>query len=320
MRDNCDIRDLKIFLSVLDHRSFHKASEALNLSQSALSRRVQALELALGAKLLERTTRHVAPTRVGQELETGLRRVVREFDDCIFSLGDFGVQPSGQLTIASVPTASSAFLPRVLKQFNALYPDIHFRIRDLPPKEGLECVASGEAEFGINSMGASRPELKFSPLIDDEFALACRADHPFAAAKRLRWRDLMGHPLIVSQKSDNRMVIDQALAKSNLQLNWSFQVGHLATSFGLVEAGMGMSVIPRLSRPLEKHPLIAVVPIYDPVVCRTVGIVERRGGQLSRAAAKLRELIVAACKGDGVALSQKKQRHSSKKSHGKQDQ
>jgi DNA-binding transcriptional LysR family regulator len=292
MRINCEILDLKAFLAVLDLGSFHKAADQLNMSQPALSRRIQSLELALGASLLERSTRRVAPTRVGRELDPMLRRLIREFEDCVFCVGDFGAKHSGQLTITSVPTAASAFLPRILKRFRTLYPDIGFRILDVTAKEGLECVARGEAEFGINFMGASRPELKFTPLIDDEFVVACRTDHAFASQDKLRWRDLAGHPLIVSQKSGNRAVIDQALAKFDLRLDWSFEVGHLATSFGLIEAGVGMSIIPRLARPREDHPLIAVVPLCDPVVKRTIGIVERRSAQLSRAAAKLRELLV----------------------------
>lgn len=295
MRKNCEILDLKIFLAVFDLRSFHKASEALNISQPALTRRIQALEKTFGAKLLERSTRHVEPTRIGSELEPGFRRVVREFDDSIFSLGDFGVKPSGTLTIAAIPTAAAAFLPYVLTRFTAAYPDIQLRIRDVMPSEGLECVARGEAEFGINSMGASRQELKFTPIMDDEFALACGVNHPLAKCDKVRWRDLVQYPLIISQKSNNRMVVDQALARSNLSLNWSFQVGHLATSFGLVEAGLGLSIVPRLSRTLNKHPSVAMVPLYDPVVTRTVGVVERRGRQLSRSATTLRELVLEAC-------------------------
>jgi DNA-binding transcriptional LysR family regulator len=295
MRINCEILDLRVVLAVLDFGSFHKAGEALNLSQPALSRRLQALETALGASLVDRTTRRVAPTRLGRELEPMLRRLVREFDDCVFCVGDFGVTPSGQITIAALPTTSSAFLPRVVKEFNTLYPKMQLRICDVTRKEGLECVARGEAEFGINTSAVSWPELSFTPLIDDEFVLACRRDHPFASAESLCWRDLVDRPLVISQRSDNRALIDQALSRSDVRLNWSFEVNHLATSFGLIEAGVGMSIIPRLSRPTAKHPSIAVVPIREPIVSRTIGIVERRGTQLSRAAAKLREMLIADC-------------------------
>ena len=67
----------------------------------------------------------------------------------------------------------------------------------------------------------------------------------------------------------------------------------------LVEAGVGISIVPRLSRPIENHPTISVVPILDPVVRRTVGIIERRTGQLSRAASKLRALLFEDC-GSGM--------------------
>ena len=301
MRINCEMLDLQAFLAVVDAGSFHRAAGLLNMSQPSVSRRIKALEGALGVALLERTTRRVKPTTIGRALDPMLRRLVCEFENCVFSLGDFGVRHPGELTVASIATAASCFLPRVLKRFTASHPDIRFRIVDLSAEEGLECVARGEAEFGINFLGASRPDLKFSPLIDDNFVVACRADHAFASRKSVNWSDLAGQSLIISQRSGNRALIDQALARSNLRLNWSFEVVHLSTSFGLVEAGVGISIVPRLARPLTENRSIAVVPVCDPVVHRTVGIVERRTGQFSSAATAFRRMLVEEAKliGDG---------------------
>jgi len=296
MRINCEMLDLQAFLAVVDAGSFHRAAGLLNMSQPSVSRRIKALEGALGVALLERTTRRVKPTTIGRALDPMLRRLVCEFENCVFSLGDFGVRHPGELTVASIATAASCFLPRVLKRFTASHPDIRFRIVDLSAEEGLECVARGEAEFGINFLGASRPDLKFSPLIDDNFVVACRADHAFASRKSVNWSDLAGQSLIISQRSGNRALIDQALARSNLRLNWSFEVVHLSTSFGLVEAGVGISIVPRLARPLTENRSIAVVPVCDPVVHRTVGIVERRTGQFSSAATAFRKMLVEEAK------------------------
>jgi DNA-binding transcriptional LysR family regulator len=292
MRINCEILDLQAFLAVLDSGSFHRAAVQLNLTQPTVSRRVQALETALGVVLLERTTRRVKPTNVGRALDPMLRRLVSEFESCVFSLGDFGVRHPGEVTVAVVPTAATCFLPRVLKKFSALHPDIRFRIVDLSAEEGLESVARGEAEFGVNFLGAARSDLKFTPLIDDNFVVACRADHAFAKRASLTWSDLAGHSLIISQRSGNRALIDQALARSNVRLNWSFEVVHLSTSFGLVEAGVGMSIIPWLAASSMQRHSIVIVPIRDPVVHRTVGIVERQVGQLSSAAAAFRHMLV----------------------------
>src|SRR3954464_1315752 len=73
---NCELLDLRAFLAVLDLRSFVKSAQMLNISQPALSRRIQALEAAFGAPLLERTTRSVTPTALGRELEPMIRRLL----------------------------------------------------------------------------------------------------------------------------------------------------------------------------------------------------------------------------------------------------
>ena len=298
MQINCEMLDIRIFLAILDFGGFQRAAEALNLSQPTLTRRIQALEETFGTKLFDRTTRKVVPTRVGREIETHFRRMAREFEDCVFSLTDFGIRPSGVLTIACLPTMASAFLPNVLRLFNRRYPDIRFRIRDTTASEGLDCVARGEAEFGINSLGASRQDLIFTPLMDDSFALACRADHPVARKKTLRWEDIKSLPLIISLRSDNRMLIDQALARSGLSLNWSYQVSHLATSFGLVEEGLGMSVIPLMSRPRARHPVIRIIPLVEPSIRRTIGFVEARNRELSRTAEELKKLSIESARKD----------------------
>lgn len=295
MRNNFDFLDLRAFLAVLDLSSFGEAARQLNLSQPALSRRIKGLEAAVGAQLIERTTRSVAPTQVGRQLAPLVRRVVDEFEESILSITDLGGRHRAQITLASVPTAAFYFLPRVIGAFNARYPGIRFRILDLSANEGLDAVANGEVEFGINIIGATRDDLVFTTLIEDPFVLACRRDHPLAQARRLKWDALAGHPLIgVAKSSGNRTVLDHALARAGrpLDLNWFYEVNHLSTSLGLVEAGLGIAVVPRLATPQSEHPLIAVVELDDPLVTRTIGLVERRGGRLSPSAQRLRQMLL----------------------------
>jgi DNA-binding transcriptional LysR family regulator len=293
MRINAELLDFRAFLTVLSCGSFHRAAKQLNISQPALSRRIKGLEQALGNMLIERSTRHVAPTPIGRELQPLLTRLLDEFEDSVLSIGALGGRYAGQVTIASVPTAAFYFLPRVIRAFNQRYPGIRFRILDLSANEGLEAVARGEVEFGINFTGATRPDLRFTPLLQDEFVLACRKDHQLASAKELRWRDLSGHPLIgVSQSSANRAVLDQALSRANVQLDWFYEVTHLSTSLGLVEAGLGISVLPKLATPQTEHPVISTVRLKDPLVSRTIGVVERHSARLTPAAERFRRLLI----------------------------
>jgi DNA-binding transcriptional LysR family regulator len=300
MRMNCEMLDLRAFLAVLDLGSFHRAATVLNISQPALSRRIKALEESMGGRLFERSTRRVRPTRAGLNFEPLARRVVDEFDYAISRVCQFGSRDPGQLTISAIPTVAGSFLPSVLEQFRETYPGIRMRILDIPGKEGLETVARGEAEFGINYLGTSHSEFQFTPLLDDYFTVVCRHDHPFARRRSLRWRDLADQPLVISQNNSNRIMVDQALSKSQISLNWTFEVLHLSTSFGLVASGTAMAILPSLATHLADPPL-AGVRLEDPVVSRTMGIVQLRKRQLSPAAAKLRELLIKRAQSHAVA-------------------
>jgi DNA-binding transcriptional LysR family regulator len=293
MSINFEALDLRAFVAVVDLEGFHRAAEALNLSQPALSRRIQKLEAAVGAALLERTTRRVALTNVGREFLPLVRRMLDEFDSSLFAMREVGRQRGGLISLACVPTAAFYFLPSVIAPFNEQYPKIRFRILDLSANEGLESVARGEVEFGINLLGTSDPELTFEPLIEDPFVLACRRDHPLAKRDSLMWSDLEGQPLVaVSRTSGNRILLDAALVRAGVRLSWSYEVTHLSTSLGLVEAGLGISVLPKLATPQGDHPIIVTRPIGSPEVARTIGVVRRRGGSLAPAAERFLEMLL----------------------------
>jgi DNA-binding transcriptional LysR family regulator len=285
--------DLRAFLAVVELQGFHKAADALNLSQPALTRRIKKLEQTVGAALLERTTRRVAPTALGRELVPLVKRMLDEFETSLFSVREFGQRQAAVVTIACLPTAAFYFLPRVIKGFNQIYPQIRFRILDLSANDGLQSVSRGEVEFGINLMGLSDPQLHFTPLMDDPFVLACRRDHPLAGTGPLRWVELEPHRLVtVGRTSGNRTLLDAALARYNLRLQWFYEVTHLSTSLGLIEAGLGVSVLPRLATPQSNHPIIITRPLVEPEVSRPIGIVQRRSGRLSPAAQRFLEMLL----------------------------
>jgi DNA-binding transcriptional LysR family regulator len=293
MSINCEILDLRAFLAIVELETFHRAADILNMSQPALSRRIQKLELAIGAPLLERTTRHVSLTALGAELIPLVRRMLEEFDGSLFAVRDPAVQRGGLVTIACLPTAAFYFLPTVIRQFNVEYPNIRFRILDLPATDGLQAVSRGEVEFGINIMGTADPDLIFDRLVEDPFVLAARKDHPLAEKAEVGWEDLAPYHLItVHRSSGNRTLLDGALAKSNIRLRWFYEVTHLSTSLGLVEAGLGISVLPQMATPQGEHPFLITRPIRNPEISRTIGVVRRRGGTLSPAAERFLAMLI----------------------------
>lgn len=290
---NADLLDLKAFVTVAELGSFVRSAKALNLSQPALSRRIQKLEEAFGAPLLERSTHHVALTMVGRDFMPKVRRFIDELETSVLAIQELGSRSAGLITIAAVPTAVFYFLPAVIARFSAAYPRIRVRILDIGANDGLEAVGRGEADFGINFIGASHAEIDFTRLVEDPFVLACRKDHPLATRQQVTWRELAGERVItVGRASGNRALIDSALAQRGTQLAWAYEVTHLSGSLGLVEAGLGVAVLPRLATPAGEHPIIRTVALAEPEVSRTIGVVRRHGSVLSPPAAQFLTMLL----------------------------
>jgi DNA-binding transcriptional LysR family regulator len=296
MRINFELLDLRAFLAVYDHRSFREAADLLNLSQPALSRRVQALEGRLSVPLLERSTRHVLPTAAGRRFEPMARRLLEELDTSLVSIGAAGDQHSGRLTIACLPSAATYFLPRVIRKFSTRFPLVRLRVLERLVVDGLQSVIRGEAEFGINVNDPTETDVTFLRLIEDPFVFVCNRRHPLARKRAIVWQDLSGQSLIgIGRAADsgNRALLDDALSKANMQLDWRYEVNNFTTALRLIEDDLGTAVMPRMGSPKRRNSSITLVPIGPLKLTRSIGIIERRKGRLSPPAKYLRDILIA---------------------------
>lgn len=123
MRGN-QFTELCAFVAVAEHASFTRAAERLGLSTAALSQTVRALEVQLGVRLLNRTTRSVAPTDAGERLLTQLRPLLNGFDAAIESVNAFREKPAGHLRLTVPPPVAKFVLAPVLPRFLEQYPEI----------------------------------------------------------------------------------------------------------------------------------------------------------------------------------------------------
>lgn len=275
---NAELLDLKAFVTLAELRSFVRTAKALNLSQPALSRRIQKLEENLGAPLFERSTHHVTLTMIGRDFLPKMRHLIDEFESSVLAIRDLGARSSGLISVAAVRTAVFYFLPSVISRFAEAYPRVRVRIMDLGANEGLEAVVRGEADFGINFIGATHAGIEFQRLLEDPFVLACNHDHPLSSREQVCWAQLaLQRVITVGQNSGNRILIDTTLARHGIQLDWRYEVAHNSVSIGLVEAGLGIAVLPRLAASAANQSTIRTVRLIDPEISRTIGVVRRRG-------------------------------------------
>lgn len=287
-----DLADLRAFLAVADLGSFRAAAEALHLSQSAASRRVDKLEEALGVELFSRTTRRVELTTIGRTFVHRARGVINDLESALVGIADFADRISGEVSVACVPSAVSYFLPGVIERFHQLHPRIRVRLIDESSSALLLAVANGEADLGLTYIGTQEPDIEFEPLLEDLFVVACPKEHPLAKRKRVSWAELAPYDHVsLAHGSGNRFLIDQALAQVEHKPEWFCEVRHVPALVSLVEAGLGIGVVPQLALPPRGR--IVSVDLDSPTVSRTIGIIRRRGRPLRPPAALFQSLLLA---------------------------
>jgi DNA-binding transcriptional LysR family regulator len=295
MRINYDILDLQAFVAVAERASFRQAAADVFLSQSALSRRIDKLEESLGVKLFERTTRRVQLTNVGETFLVNVRTALDGLEDAVLGIANLAAHRTGTVTCACVPSAVRHSLPDILKQFSARYPRIRVRIHDESAQDVLNLVLSGEADFGINFAGAENPEIVFQPIHVENYVLAMHHDHPLAGRTALSWKETVDERYIaVAKSSGNRSVIDAALAGIEKHPLIFCEVNHVAGVLDLVEAGLGVAAVPGLSVLAGRQGGIVAVPLVQPEIQRTLGLISKRGHSMAPAARTLFAMLTHA--------------------------
>ncbi len=277
MSINYDFGDLEAFLAVKETGSFHGAAERLNLSQSAVTRRVRKLELALGSALFERTTRAVKPTLAAKRLQSRAEAMVSDAHETARAMQDasvaFAHQRDTLVTIATVPTVLKHLLIPAIKACQNV--GLRVRILDGSANEVAEAVAQGEADFGLCSIPMLEPSTEFEPLFDDPIVAAVGVGNPLNGKENLPFHSLTQGPVILPVKgTGNRLLIDEALAKARVQLRWDFEVGRTTTALDFVAEGMGVALVPRSAIDPAR---VGFATLKPPGISRMVGLLSRLG-------------------------------------------
>lgn len=288
---NYSLRQLRVFVTVAQARSFSRAGEIIGLSQSAVSHSVKELEQQTGVRLLDRTTREVVLTEAGQQLAARLERVLDELNSTMRDVGRVGQQLSGTVRVAASQTISAHLIPQCIAESNHRYPDINFVLHDRPQQWVLESIRQGDVDFGIVIDPGPVTDLACERVLSEPFLLLCRADDPLASLPQVSWQALQGANLVLQDyASGSRPLIDAALAAQKVEATIVQEIGHPATLFPMVEAGIGISVLPALALPLPQGSQL-MVRRFTPCIERQLMLARRKNRSLSGAAQACWEVV-----------------------------
>lgn len=289
---NISTRQLRAFIALAESRNFTRAAATCHLSQSAFSTLISQLEQTLKVRLFDRNTRRVELTAEGQEFEASARRVLAEFEAAVADMHARASLQRGRVSIALLPSLAADWLPAVLAGFHQAHPGIDLEVADVLSEPCIERVRSGQADFALAATRADTPALKAEPFCSDGFHLVCRTDHPLAGNPSPRPKDVASWPFIhLSRTSSVRQYIDAATLPQALPA--VIEVDQLATVAGMVEAGLGISVVPALTLYQFRSPQLIVKPLKWPGLTRQIYLVRKRDRSFSAAAESFYEWAMA---------------------------
>lgn len=291
---NVTLRQLRAFVAVAQFSGFTAAAERLHVTQSALSVMIRSLERELGLRLFDRTTRMVELTEAGREFYPLAEKTLEDLTSAVAHSRDLAEMKRGRVTIAATTVVSSILLPRAVARFGRDYPGIRVVLRDgAPPAQIAGMVLAAQVDLGIAPVTGAEADLESVPFIEDTLELACPGDHPLTRKARVTWRDLAGQSLI-ALSGDNaiRQLIEERLGVAKITASPAFEVAFLSTAMGLVDAGLGVAVLPSHARPLARLHHIRFLKLSAPVVRRDIRLLTRRERALSPAAAHFRDFLL----------------------------
>ncbi|NRP74529.1 HTH-type transcriptional regulator GltC [Ensifer psoraleae] len=185
-----DIRQLRHAIAAADCRSFHRASEALNIKRSTLSRSIFRLEDCLGVTLFMRTPSGISPTRVGREFIREARHIVNKVDQLVADMHAAGQGRVGGLTIGYNVPVSAGNLHATLLSWRESNPDVEIDAVEAQRTDLVNGLNKRAVDIAILPGEVSYSEIKRAAFWSERVLVAMAADHPLAAYESVQWSDL----------------------------------------------------------------------------------------------------------------------------------
>jgi DNA-binding transcriptional LysR family regulator len=243
-----DLRQLEIFLKVVELGSFSKAGEAVHLAQASVSERIATLENMVGAKLLDRMGRTVAPTKAGELLYRHGLRLLELKEKASLEMQDFLGVKQGEIHIGASTIPGEYILPEVIGRFAKEYPLIRVVLTVADSEEIEFRVLQGDFEFGIIGLRSSTKKLLSHELWEDDLVLVVPSRHRWASKKEVTAHELADEPFLSREVGSGTLSsLEDYLQHAGVKGIGSLRViARLGTSTAVkegVKAGAGVSIL-----------------------------------------------------------------------------
>ncbi len=294
------LTELRYIVAVAREKHFGRAAEACFVSQPTLSVAIKKLEEELDVKLFERGATEVSVTPLGEAIVRQAQSVLEQAA-AIKEIAKRGKDPlNGALRLGIIYTIGPYLLPELVKNAIEMTPQMPLMLQENFTVKLLDMLRTGELDCAIMAEPFPDTGLAIAPLYDEPFLIAVPKNHPLATRQRVSADELKKETMLLLGTGhcfrDHVLEVCPEFARFSSDaegIRKSFEGSSLETIKHMVASGMGVTVVPQLSRPRDPQPHVVYIPFEDPVPTRRVVLAWRRSFTRYEAIAALRNAVYA---------------------------
>ena len=301
-----EIDQVETFLAVATFGGFHRAAEALRISQPAVSARIRALEDSLGVKLFGRSRGGLMVSEAGRIFRPHAEQLLRTASLARQAVHEAQPASGVPLQIAAALSISVYFLPDVLKRFQRAHPNVIVSIRAGHSKEVLDMVLNEEAEIGL-ARSLQHPEVETITLREDPLLLVAHPRHSPAHSQRAHLERVASWPLIFYDRGSSDWTLTHSLfRRAGLVPNVALEADSIETAKRMVERGLGFSFLPQLAvgREIRLRKLVTVKLLDAEPLQRSLDVIHPRRRPLRPEARAFLQMVRDAARENSASRSQ----------------
>lgn len=242
-----ELRHLRYFLAVAEELHFGRAAARLHISQPPLSQQIRRLEQELQAPLFNRTKRHVELTNAGRVFLVDARALVAQAEQAAGNAHRASRGEIGQLLVGCDLWADFLNGARIIRMFARRHPDVEVELRDLTAAEQIPALEGGRIHVGILRPPVPSKALLSERLLSENLVVAFPRGHRFKSHGRVAWKSLGDEPYVLFSRRRApafEALVARACHDAGVTLKVKYEVEHPQTILAIVEAGLGISLVP----------------------------------------------------------------------------
>lgn len=264
-------RQLEAFVAVQREGGFGAAAQTLSLTPSAVSQLVAELEVTVGFRVFERTTRKVTLTTAGQDFLDDATAALAGLANAERAAALLRNRVSGHVCIAAPQVLAATLLPAVIEDFARSRPSVQVKLRDTAVDQLITVVANADCDLAIGTDVDTAEVAERRDLFESPWVLWCASSHPLADQPSVTWEDLRAHKVVAAGRDHEHSVPAMSLAlPANQRIVPADVVEHVTTALGLAARGLSVTLAPSYVEHLAAAMGLVKRPVIGPEVMRKV--------------------------------------------------